>query len=135
MRNGKMKTVQVTIGELEKAELVGLVGEEEPKGDVESFDKLGFSVDNLTPELAAELGLDSDAKGVVVTEVVEGGPAAAKGLEVGNIVKRFGQRRVESAADLAKSVADTLEAGRAGVLLLVENDGRERFIQIGFATE
>ena len=135
MRNGKMKTVQVTIGELEKAELVGLVGEEEPKGDVESFDKLGFSVDNLTPELAAELGLDSDAKGVVVTEVVEGGPAAAKGLEIGNIVKRFGQRRVENAADLAKSVADTLEAGRAGVLLLVENDGRERFIQIGFATE
>ena len=135
MRGGKMMTVQVTIGELEKAELVGLVGEEEAKGDVESFDKLGFSVDNLTPELAAELGLDSEAKGVVVTEVVEGGPASAKGLEVGNIVKRFGQRRVESAADLAKSVADTLDAGRAGVLLLVENDGRERFIQIGFAKE
>ena len=135
MRGGKMMTVQVTIGELEKAELVGLVGEEEAKGDVESFDKLGFSVDNLTPELATELGLDSEAKGVVVTEVVEGGPASAKGLEVGNIVKRFGQRRVESAADLAKSVADTLDAGRAGVLLLVENDGRERFIQIGFAKE
>ena len=135
MRGGKMMTVQVTIGELERAELVGLVGEEEAKGDVESFDRLGFSVDNLTPELAAELGLDSEAKGVVVTEVVEGGPAFAKGLEVGNIVKRFGQRRVESAADLAKSVADTLDAGRAGVLLLVENDGRERFIQIGFAKE
>jgi serine protease Do len=135
MRNGKMTTVQVTIGELEKAELVGLDGEEEPKGNVESFDRLGFSVDNLTPELAAELGLDSEAKGVVVTEVVEGGPAFAKGLEVGNIVKRFGQRRVESAADLAESVANTLDAGRAGVLLLVENDGRERFIQIGFATE
>ena len=135
MRGGKMMTVQVTIGELEKAELVGLVGEEESKGDAESFDKLGFSVDNLTPELAEELGLDSEATGVVVTEVIEGGPAFVKGLEVGNIVKRFGQRRVESAADLAKSVADTLDAGRAGVLLLVENDGRERFIQIGFAKD
>ena len=135
MRGGKMMTVRVTIGELEKAELVGLVGEEESKGDAESFDKLGFSVDNLTPELAEELGLDSEATGVVVTEVIEGGPAFVKGLEVGNIVKRFGQRRVESAADLAKSVADTLDAGRAGVLLLVENDGRERFIQIGFAKD
>ena len=135
MRNGKMMTVQVTIGELEKAELVGLVGEDESKGEAQSFDKLGFSVDNLSPELAEELGLDSEATGVVVTEVVEGGPAAAKGLEVGNIVKRFGQRRVENAADLAKSVADTLDAGRAGVLLLVENDGRERFIQISFAKE
>ena len=135
MRNGKMMTVQVTIGELEKAELVGLVGEDESKGETQSFDRLGFSVDNLTPELAEELGLDSEATGVVVTEVVEGGPAAAKGLEVGNIVKRFGQRRVENAADLAKSVADTLDAGRTGVLLLVENDGRERFIQISFAKE
>ena len=43
--------------------------------------------------------------------------------------------RVEDAADLAKSVAETQEAGRAGVLLLVESDGRERFIQIGFAKE
>ena len=43
--------------------------------------------------------------------------------------------RNENAADLANSVAETLEAGRAGVLLLVESDGRERFIQIGFAKE
>jgi len=134
-RGGRKMTVQVTIGELEKAELVGLVGEDTTKGNAETFDRLGFSVDNLTPELAAELGLEAGSTGVVVTEVVEGGPAFAKGLEAGHIIKRFGQRRVEDAADLAKSVADTLAAGRAGVLLLVENDGRERFVQIGFAKE
>jgi serine protease Do len=138
VRNGRKMTVQVTLGELEKAELVGLVGDEDteegsPKS--ESFEKLGFTVENLTESLAEEFGLDPETSGVIVTEVVEGGPAFAKGLAVGNIIKRFGQRRVEDAADLAKSVADTLEAGRAGVLLLVENEGRERFIQIGFAKE
>ena len=138
VRNGRNMTVQVTLGELEKAELVGLVGDEnkdqEPSKS-ESFDRLGFTVENLTASLAEEFGLDPETKGVIVTEVVEGGPAFAKGLAVGNIIKRFGQRRVEDARDLAKSVADTLEAGRAGVLLLVENEGRERFIQIGFAKE
>jgi len=134
IRNGKSMEVQVTLGELEKAELVGIVNGE-AAGDTESFDRLGFTVENLNAELAAELGLDASARGVVVTEVAEGGPAAAKGLQVGDIIKRFGQRRVEDAADLGKSVAETLEAGRAGVLLLVESEGRERFIQIGFTKE
>ena len=136
VRNGSEMTVQVTLGELEKAELVGLIGEgEQETGSAESFDKLGFAVEDLTAALAEEYGLDPETRGVIVTEVVEGGPAFAKGLEVGNIIKRFGQRQVKDAADLAKSVAETQEAGRAGVLLLVESDGRERFIQIGFAKE
>ena len=134
VRNGESIEVQVTLGELEKAELVGIVNDE-ATGDGQSFDQLGFAVENLTAELAAELGLEADMRGVVVTEVADGGPAAAKGLQVGDIIKRFGQRRVEDAADLGKSVAETREAGRAGVLLLVESEGRERFIQIGFAKE
>ncbi|MEC7050207.1 MAG: DegQ family serine endoprotease [Pseudomonadota bacterium] len=134
IRNGSRMSVDVTLGELEKAELVGIVGEES-QGDAESFEKLGFSVDNLNAELAAELGLDENMRGVVVTEVEEGSPAFDKGLQPGDVIKRFGQRRVENAADLAKSVAETLESGRAGVLLLVESEGRERFIQIGFAKE
>jgi serine protease Do len=134
IRNGKSIEVQVTLGELEKAELVGIANGE-ATGETETFERLGFAVENLTAELAGELGLDADTRGVVVTEVAEGGPAAAKGLQVGDIIKRFGQRRVEDAADLGKSVAETREAGRAGVLLLVESEGRERFIQIGFAKE
>ena len=134
IRNGSRMSVDVTLGELEKAELVGIVGEES-QGDAESFKKLGFSVDNLNAELAAELGLDENMRGVVVTEVEEGSPAFDKGLQPGDVIKRFGQRRVENAADLAKSVAETLESGRAGVLLLVESEGRERFLQIGFAKE
>jgi len=134
IRNGKSMEVQVTLGELEKAELVGIVNGE-AAGEAETFDRLGFAVENLTAELAGELGLDPSARGVVVTDVAEGGPAATKGLQVGDIIKRFGQRRVEDAADLGKSVAETREAGRAGVLLLVESEGRERFIQIGFTKE
>jgi serine protease Do len=131
-RGGRLSTVEVTLGELEKAELVGLVGEQ-PEGDAQTLDRLGFTVDDLDGELAAELGLDDTLTGVVVTEVAADSPAMEKGVEPGDIIRRFGQRRVDSAADLAASVAETLDAGRSGVLLLIERDGRERFVQIGFA--
>ena len=130
-RGGQRSTVEVTLGELEKAELVGLVGEK-PDGDSQTMDRLGFTVDDLDAALAEELGLDPKLAGVVVTEVSEGSPAMEKGVETGDIIRRFGQRRVDSAADLAQSVAKTLDAGRSGVLLLIERDGRERFVQIGF---
>ncbi|MBL6625653.1 MAG: DegQ family serine endoprotease [Alphaproteobacteria bacterium] len=130
-RGGRLSTVEVTLGELEKAELVGLVGEQ-PEGDAQTLDRLGFTVDDLDGELAAELGLDDTLTGVVVTEVAADSPAMEKGVEPGDIIRRFGQRRVDSAADLAASVAETLDAGRSGVLLLIERDGRERFVQIGF---
>ena len=130
-RGGQRSTVEVTLGELEKAELVGLVGEQ-PDGDSQTMDRLGFTVDDLDAALAEELGLDPKLAGVVVTEVSEGSPAMEKGVETGDIIRRFGQRRVDSAADLAQSVAKTLDAGRSGVLLLIERDGRERFVQIGF---
>jgi serine protease Do len=131
-RGGRLSTVEVTLGELEKAELVGLVGEQ-PEGDAQTLDRLGFTVDDLDGELVAELGLDDTLTGVVVTEVAADSPAMEKGVEPGDIIRRFGQRRVDSAADLAASVAETLDAGRSGVLLLIERDGRERFVQIGFA--
>ena len=131
-RGGLLSTVEVTLGELEKAELVGLVGKQ-PEGDAQTLDRLGFTVDDLDGELAAELGLDDTLTGVVVTEVAADSPAMEKGVEPGDIIRRFGQRRVDSAADLAASVAETLDAGRSGVLLLIERDGRERFVQIGFA--
>jgi serine protease Do len=131
-RGGRLSTVDVTLGELEKAELVGLVGEQ-PEGDAQTLDRLGFTVDDLDAELAVELGLDETLTGVVVTEVAAGSPAMEKGVEPGDIIRRFGQRRVDSAADLATSVGETVDAGRSGVLLLIERDGRERFVQIGFA--
>ena len=132
-RQGKRETVTVTLGELEKAELAGVIDNGRGQSDEFSFGSLGFSVANLNAALAEELGLDSDAKGVVVREVVPGSPAADKGLTVGDILRRHGQRPIDGAASLAADIKEAETAGRSGVLLLIERDGRERFIQISFA--
>ena len=132
-RQGKRETVTVTLGELEKAELAGVIDNGRGQSDEFSFGSLGFGVANLNAALAEELGLDSDARGVVVREVVPGSPAADKGLTVGDILRRYGQRPIDDAASLAADIKKAETAGRSGVLLLIERDGRERFIQISFA--
>ncbi len=133
-RQGESKTLKITLGELEKAELVGLASDESPSNrSKQSFGSLGFSVQALTPELAGEMGFGEKKTGVVVTEVVPGSPAAEKNLQVGDILRRFGQRPVKGVAELAKDINDAEEGGRSGVLILIERDGRERFVQIGFA--
>ena len=131
-RNGEMETLMVVLGEREKAELVGLVGEDAPT-ETQSFGSLGFSVEMVTEELIADFSLPEGTVGVVVTEVIPGSPAADKGLAPGDLIRRFGQRKVETAVTLAESIAEAEEAGRSGILILVERDGRERFVQIGFA--
>jgi len=67
-----------------------------------------------------------------VTEVIAGSPAAKKGLEPGDIIRRFGQRQVADAASFADAVAKAKESGRSGILVLVEREGNQRFVQIGF---
>jgi len=133
-RQGGKKTVSITLGELEKAEVNGLINgtKTDADSDKRSFGSLGFSVEVLTPKLARELSLDANKEGVVVTEVVPGSPAADKGLTTGDILRRYGQRPVTDIASLAKDINNAEKAGRAGILILIERDGRERFIQIGF---
>ena len=131
-RQGKPETVTVTLGELEKAELAGAIDNGRNQPYDFSFGSLGFTVANLNAALAEELGLESDATGVVVREVVPGSPAAEKGLTVGDILRRYGQRPIDDAASLAKDIKEAEAAGRSGVLLLIGRDGRERFIQISF---
>ena len=132
-RQGKRETVSVTLGELEKAELAGVVGNRQNQSDDFSFGSLGFTVTDLNAALAEELGLDAATTGVVVREVVPGSPAADKGLSRGDILRRYGQRPITDAANLANDIEEAEEAGRSGVLLLIEREGRERFIQISFA--
>jgi serine protease Do len=134
-RQGKKMTVTVELGELEKAELVGLVDSDsnsEP-GNKQSFGSLGMSVQDIDAKLAEELGIDPELTGVAVVEVLPGSPAADKGLAPGDIIRRYGQRRVENALGLAKDIKAAENGGKSGILILVERDGRERFVQIGFA--
>ncbi len=73
------------------------LGKGETPGDV-----LGLDVRELSSGRAAALGLERG--GALAAEVPPGGPAGRAGLREGDVVVRFGKRRIVDAADLLEAV-------------------------------
>jgi serine protease Do len=66
---------------------------------------LGVSIQNITPEIAAAIGLD-DPHGALVADVVEDSPSDGK-LQTGDVILTFDGKRVESSRELPKLVSAT----------------------------
>ncbi len=84
---------------------------------------LGLQVQGLTPELARAFGIDS-RDGVIVTEVDADAPAAAAGLEQGDVVVRLGDRRVRNATDFRARAAIVMVGDQIDIEYV--RDGRRR---------
>ena len=67
---------------------------------------LGVSIQHVTPELAKQFGL-SDSKGALVSEVIEKSPAAAAGLQSGDIITALDGKAIDSPSMLRNLVAQT----------------------------
>lgn len=71
---------------------------------------LGVRIQTVTPEIAEGLGLEV-ARGALVASVTPEGPAAAAGIEPGDVIVEFDGRDVEEMRELPRFVAET-EVGR-----------------------
>jgi serine protease Do len=88
---------------------------------------LGLGFQELTPEMARELGV-KQAGGVVVTQVEPGSPAAEAGLQSGDVIREVNRTPVKNAADFVQKIEKAKSQGRA--LLLVERGGNHLFVPV-----
>lgn len=88
----------------------------------------GFSVQELNAELARSLGLRSEDKGVVISNVKPGTPAAWAGMKPGIIILAANQKKVESLADF-NTALEASEKGRP-LLLLIKQGDATRFVSL-----
>ena len=88
---------------------------------------LGVSIQQVTPAVAESLGL-ARARGAMVAEVNEGGPAARGGVQRGDVILEFDGTPIETVRDLTRSVAETAPGRRAHIRLL--RDGGERTLTV-----
>lgn len=134
-RDGKTKTLMVTLGRREEAENVAFpVGEAETV-EPEDTTLFGLTVMPLTDELREQLGVVKGTEGLAVVAVDETSEAFAKGLRSGDVIVEAGQEGIASAEDLKLRAQDAREAGRKTVLLLVRRAGEPRFVALGIAEE
>ena len=89
---------------------------------------LGVLIQTLTPELAQAFDLPDDTKGVVISNVKEGGPADEAGLEQGDIVVTFDGEDIDSANTLRHSVAQKTPGSKVSVTVM--RDGEETTVQV-----
>jgi serine protease Do len=88
---------------------------------------LGVSVQGIDENIARSYGV-SDENGVIVTRIESGGPAEASDLQVGDLIRRFGDETITDVRSLTRIVAD---AGvGAAVDLRVIRDRRARTIPV-----
>ena len=119
LRNGKRKIIFIIIGELSKEEL-SASGE-----TTQNLNKLGLTVQTLTPDLAKQLGLQNE-KGVLVTRVTPDTVAAIAGIKAGAVILEVNRKPVSSAGEFKKRVAKSLKTG--SVLLLIKEGQYSRFV-------
>jgi len=131
-RKGKEMTVQVKIGELEDTEQMAAAapgGDRTPSGPPAStVETLGMSLATLTPELRERYEIDEKTKGVVITKVDEGSPAAERGLRPGEVIVEVNQEPVSSPQQVVDKVKEAKSQGRRGVLVMVDRQGEQRFV-------
>ncbi|MBE0587137.1 MAG: trypsin-like peptidase domain-containing protein [Hydrogenophaga sp.] len=83
---------------------------------------IGVEPQDLTPELAESFGLASGT-GVIITGVLQNGPAAQAGIRPGDVIVGVAGRNVTNVAQLLSAVA-SLQPGTPAKLDVVRKDGK-----------
>ena len=93
LRDGKKRETQITPAPYEKIvfpqETAAKEGGEKPGEKAETPKELadfGLELQELTPALAGQFGLDKSLRGLLVTNVKDDGPAAAAGIKPGDVI-------------------------------------------------
>jgi serine protease Do len=117
LRDGKEIMIPAVVGEL--------TDEGEVKTSEEADNRMAISLQTVTPEIAAELGLKK-TEGVVVTAVEPGGLGADAGLQRGDVILEVERTPVNG----PKEFSAALRKAGSSVLLLIYRSGSTFYLTI-----
>ena len=92
---------------------------------------LGIGLEELTPPMAASLGLKRDTKGVAIPNVVPDSPAEKAGLEPYDVIIELNGEAVEKSNDLLNRVALLDPGTKVEVIVLRDGKRKEFTIKLG----
>lgn len=127
MREAREQQIKATLGEFipEAKAAEERVGSN--NNNTEESGKLGLNVNPITPELARQLSLGSNAEGLVITSIDPNGPAADAGLQQGDVILSANQQKMRSSAELVGAMQ---RAGDRPLLLLINRRGQSLYVPV-----
>ncbi len=127
IRQKESKTFTIKIAEQSAKIAEQSTGSEAPQTSSNTL-LSGLSVQNLTPQIAQQLNLPHGASGVVVADVDPSSPAAAVGLQPGDVIAQINRKPVRDLQDYRRI---TSRLGKnESVLLLITRGGTNMFVVI-----
>ena len=92
---------------------------------------IGVEPQNLSKELSESLGLPSATVGVLLTGVLEGGPADRGGAKPGDILTSVNEQQVKDVRQLLNQIAELGPGNTAHLRILRKNTALELNVQVG----
>jgi serine protease Do len=124
IRSGKEQTVDVKLGKMQQ----------EAKADTPAADDgAGSSLSGLGLMVAPASDVGVDGDGVAVVGVDPNGPAAQRGVKVGDLILEVQGRHVTTPADVTAAVKTAKSEGRKAVLMRIKSQEGLRFVPIPLA--
>jgi serine protease Do len=110
LRNGEEKTITVKVGTMPE--------EEQKAATPEEKSEWGMHVQELTPQLAQQLGLEPGTTGVVITDIKDGSPAADAGLRPGDLITEVNRTAIRNLNDYQQALQKVKKGDQ--LLLLIK---------------
>ncbi len=92
---------------------------------------MGVYIQHITPDLAEALELEGGAKGALVSKVDPRGPAAAAGIERGDVIVEFDGKPIQEMEDLPRLVAATPVSSSVEVGLVRDGKRKNLSVKVG----
>lgn len=126
IRDGKTIPFEIAIVEF-PSETAEITSQQQPEKAVKDENSLaGFRVMDITDEIAKQLGLSNNEKGVVIVSVAPGSASEEAGLKKGDVVQEINKKRVVSLSDFNKAVSHLREGDM--VLLFINRSGKKFYV-------
>jgi serine protease Do len=135
-RDGHEMTLTAKVGELpeDQKQAAAAPDKPAPAAPVELAD-LGLKLAPITPEARERYQIGSDQKGVLVTDVANGSPAAARGLKPGDVIVEVQQHEVTTPAEVVEQVGRVRKTDRRSVLMLIQGQDGPRWVPLSLTAD
>jgi serine protease Do len=131
-RDGRERKVEITVAELpsDQQQAAAQPGQQAPRQQHTELSGLGLRIAPITPELRERFSLRPESRGVVITEVSPGSPAAERELRPGDVIVEVQQERVGTPEEVQERLERLRRQNRATALLLIESAQGQRWVPL-----